>query len=154
MAFFPHFCRDKRKKITSISVPICCPSSDVWPCFISFHLFTLITVIPFDFLEYPCMTCQWETTYYPHLNLSNVKIQGHFSVDAMLKSDSHDTLFCESLCVSLNWIFSCYFTLTPMWQFEVVCCQVISLCDIVINSWGNWGAEGRTAGSTVHWPCS
>lgn len=45
MAFFPIFFfffvetqgkrkkKKKKGKITSISVPICCPSSDVWPCF-------------------------------------------------------------------------------------------------------------------------
>lgn len=55
MAFFsPFLLRHKGKKITSISVPICCPSSDVWPCFIWFHLFTFITVIHFDLLEWPC----------------------------------------------------------------------------------------------------
>lgn len=58
LMYFPPFfffvLRHKReKKITSISLPICCPSSDVWPCFISFHLFTFITVIPFDLLRWP-----------------------------------------------------------------------------------------------------
>lgn len=46
--FFHHFCPDTRGKITSASVAICCPSSDVWPCLIWFHLFTFITVIPSD----------------------------------------------------------------------------------------------------------
>lgn len=51
--FFPLFVETQGEKITSISVAICCPSSDVWPCFIWFHLFTFITVIHFDFLEWP-----------------------------------------------------------------------------------------------------
>lgn len=43
--------RHKGKKITSISVAIVCPSSDVWPCLISFHLLAFITLICFDLLQ-------------------------------------------------------------------------------------------------------
>lgn len=53
--FFPPFFVETQgeKNITSIPVPICCPSSDVWPCFIWFHLFTFITLIPFDLQKWP-----------------------------------------------------------------------------------------------------
>lgn len=36
--FSPRFCWDTGGGITSVSVAICCPSSDVWPCFFIFFI--------------------------------------------------------------------------------------------------------------------
>lgn len=133
--FSPRFwwdAREKKKKLLPFQCPfvalpvMCDPVLFDFICSLSSLLFTVI---------------YWSG----HAEKLDIYFKWHWETTVSVSIRTYEGPFFKDSC---NSIFPFHIKL------EVEGCQVISLCDIVNNSWGSrGGAEGRTAGM-VHWPSS